>query len=85
MDYENGNGPNPYLPADDRGSKDDRYWLFRDSKLLMWLAGCYPVFITLVYLVIGFWLDMWHPGWMLFLTIPLFYSYYHVVKKNSLT
>jgi transcriptional regulator with XRE-family HTH domain len=34
----------------------------------------YPVLVTLVYLLIGFLLDLWHPGWMLFLTIPVYYT-----------
>ena len=33
----------------------------------------YPVLVTLVYLFIGFMFGWWHPGWMLFLTIPLYY------------
>lgn len=33
----------------------------------------YPVFIAFVYLFIGFVFRWWHPGWMLFLTIPLYY------------
>ena len=35
----------------------------------------YPLFITLAYLLMGFWLHWWHPGWMLFLTVPLYYWY----------
>jgi multidrug efflux pump subunit AcrB len=33
----------------------------------------YPIFITILYLVLGFAFDLWHPGWLLFMTIPLFY------------
>jgi len=33
----------------------------------------YPVLITFIYLVIGFLFNLWHPGWLLFLTIPLHY------------
>ena len=36
-------------------------------------AGVYPIFITGLYLVLGFLFGLWHPGWLLFLTIPLFY------------
>lgn len=41
---------------------------------LMGLDGVYPVVITVVYLITGFLLDNWHPGWMLYLTIPLYYA-----------
>ena len=40
---------------------------------LIGLDAAYPVVITVVYLVTGFLLDNWHPGWMLYLTIPLYY------------
>lgn len=33
----------------------------------------YPVLVTAVYLLLGFVWDLWHPGWLLYLTIPLFY------------
>ncbi|NLI20421.1 MAG: efflux RND transporter permease subunit [Clostridiales bacterium] len=33
----------------------------------------YPIFITGLYLVLGFLFGLWHPGWLLFLTIPLYY------------
>ncbi len=33
----------------------------------------YPLFIVVSYLLLGFLLNLWHPGWLLFLTIPIFY------------
>ena len=42
--------------------------------------GIYPIFITGLYLVLGFLFGLWHPGWLLFLTIPLFY----MKPKNSM-
>ena len=33
----------------------------------------YPLFITTLYLVLGFFFNQWHPGWLVFLTIPLHY------------
>lgn len=35
----------------------------------------YPVLVTLVYMCIGVFFGWWHPGWMLFLTIPLYYIF----------
>ncbi len=37
------------------------------------LAGVYPLLIVGLYLLLGFGMNLWHPGWLLFLTIPLFY------------
>ena len=39
------------------------------------LEEVYALIVTMVYLLTGFLLDNWHPGWMLFLTIPLYYSF----------
>ena len=33
----------------------------------------YPVFITFLFLCLGIFLHLWHPAWILFLTIPVFY------------
>ena len=38
-----------------------------------WYAFPYPVLVVILYLAIGFWRDIWHPTWLLFLTIPVFY------------
>jgi len=31
----------------------------------------YPLFCAIVYMCLGFFLDWWHPGWLIFLTIPI--------------
>lgn len=33
----------------------------------------YPVVVSFLYLVLGFAFHLWHPGWLIFLTIPLYY------------
>lgn len=33
----------------------------------------YPLIVAFAYLVLGFCFHLWHPGWIIFLTIPLFY------------
>ena len=33
----------------------------------------YPVWVTAAYLILGFVFHLWHPGWIIFLTVPLFY------------
>lgn len=30
-----------------------------------------PLLATIVYLLLGFCADAWHPGWIIFLTIPV--------------
>lgn len=33
----------------------------------------YGALVTVIYLVLGFCFHLWHPGWIIFLTVPLFY------------
>ena len=33
----------------------------------------YPVAVAFAYLLLGFVFNLWHPGWIIFLTIPLYY------------
>jgi transcriptional regulator with XRE-family HTH domain len=47
------------------------------------LEGVYPVLITILYLVLGFLFDLWHPGWMLYMTIPIFYAWVGNQKKKN--
>jgi len=37
------------------------------------MGSLYPILITGLYLVLGFCFHLWHPGWLLFLTIPIYY------------
>ena len=41
---------------------------------------CYPVLVSLLYLIAGFTLNLWHPGWLAFLTIP---AYYWAINMNK--
>lgn len=34
----------------------------------------FPTLVVVIYLFLGFFLNMWHPGWLVFLLIPLYYS-----------
>lgn len=43
------------------------------SGMSLWLAFPYPVFITILFLLLGCF-GWWHPGWLVFLTIPLYYT-----------
>ncbi len=37
--------------------------------------GSFPVLCALIYLLLGFLGDLWHPGWLIFLTIPIYYTF----------
>ena len=36
----------------------------------------YPMVISGLYLVLGVFFNLWHPGWLIFLTIPLHYIHF---------
>ncbi|MBR6571978.1 MAG: hypothetical protein IKK75_16145 [Clostridia bacterium] len=42
----------------------------------------YPTVIVILYLILGAVFDLWHPGWLLFLTIPLNYLHFNSMKER---
>ena len=48
-----------------------------------WYAFPYPVVILLIYLIIGFWQNIWHPTWLIFLTIPIYYTLVAMGRANG--
>ena len=58
------------------GKKYDRYSIF---------LGNFPftALICILYIIIGTLFQAWHPGWLLFLLIPLWYSFVSAVKHEN--
>lgn len=46
-------------------------------------AFAYPVFITAIYLSIGMFMQIWHPTWIIFLTIPIYYVIANTFKQKK--
>lgn len=44
------------------------------GKPMNWYAFPYPVIVVIVFVLLGTMLDIWHPAWLLFLTIPMYYT-----------
>lgn len=42
----------------------------------------YPVFVSALYLVAGMCFDRWHPEWIIFLTIPVYYTITGSIEKH---
>lgn len=38
------------------------------------LSFPYPAALPFLYMVLGFGFGLWHPGWLIFLTVPLYYG-----------
>ena len=42
----------------------------------------FPIFITVIYLILGVYFNLWHPFWFLFLLIPVYYPIIDLFKKK---
>lgn len=47
-----------------------------------WLTFPYPILCVIVFLCAGFFMGAWHPGWVVFLTIPLYYWIAHIIEND---
>ncbi len=47
-------------------------------------AFLYPVFVTAIFLAVGLIFHVWHPTWVLFVTIPAFYAICDSVNKSRM-
>lgn len=64
----------PLQPGDPEDPlPEGSYFDHKKDKQRQALNGLYPMIIAGIYLVLGCLFNLWHPGWLLFLTIPLFY------------
>jgi len=48
-----------------------------------WIGFPYPVLCVIIYLILGFCFDAWHPAWLVFLTIPIFYWLFPHFKNRD--
>lgn len=47
-----------------------------------WLSFPYPILCVVVFLLIGIFIGAWHPGWIVFLTIPLYYWIANIIEND---
>lgn len=47
-----------------------------------WATFPYPIACVIIYLIMGFVFGWWHPGWVIFLTIPIYYWIVRVVEDD---
>ena len=41
----------------------------------------FPTIVIILYLIMGFVFNLWHPGWLIFLLIPLYYAMIPMFKS----
>lgn len=49
-----------------------------------WSSFPYPVVCACIYLIIGFCFGWWHPGWIIFLTIPFYYWLAKTIQSDPI-
>lgn len=59
------------------GEKYDKDWFSHHAHFPMFLV------ITIAYLIIGCIWNAWHPGWLLFLLIPIWHSLVEAIEKKN--
>lgn len=59
------------------GEKYDKEWLKRIHHFP------FAVVICVAYILLGALFNTWHPGWLLFLLIPLWHSFWEAVRKEN--
>lgn len=52
-----------------------------DKKIMILSHMVFPVLCVAIYLFLGIVGDFWHPGWMIFLGIPLYYGLVFITSK----
>lgn len=57
-------------------------YVWDPTKDKLWLQFPYPILATVAYLVMGFVWNLWHPGWIVFLTIPVYYWLANAITKR---
>ena len=56
-------------------------YIATDKKAKILTHTVFPVLCIVIYLFIGFTEGFWHPGWMIFLGIPLYYGLVFVTSR----
>ena len=42
-----------------------------------------PIIVTAIYLMLGFLCNLWHPGWLIFFAIPVYYQFVTMFSTND--
>lgn len=61
----------------DGGQKYDKEWYSHHHHFPMWIV------IAVLYFVIGVMWNAWHPGWLLFLFIPIWHSLVEAIYRKN--
>ena len=54
-----------------------------ELSINLWHTVPYPLIVTIIYLIMGFGWRLWHPGWIVFLTIPVYYCIADAILRRK--
>ena len=78
-----GPAPHPYagapVPPQQQAGPCDAPGPHRRSP---WMTFPYPVLCVILFLLVGFLFGAWHPAWVIFLTIPLYYWIARIIEND---
>lgn len=70
--FEQPNGQEDSRKAAIRALRNQRRQIWK--RIHVRYDAAFPLLILLVYMVLGVFCDLWHPAWLLFLLIPVYYA-----------
>lgn len=65
--------------------KDDEVIIKKEHNQSFWVLFPYPVFVTVVFLILGLVWGLWYISWILFVTIPVYYSIVNAIHHKNLS
>ncbi len=69
--------------VNDKNDEEDRD-VSLNVKHNLWIALPFPFIIAVVYVVLGVIYNLWHPAWLLFLLISVYYDFVKMFTSKSL-
>ncbi len=82
-DDENDEGARVYQSGDGKVNIKVNTNFPKPNTAAFWLSVPYPIICTILYLYLGFTFGTWGIHWVLFLTIPLYYSLIEAIRKRK--
>lgn len=71
------------IQEEDDDEDDEKKLSAGQRAILAIVGGSASLIITLIYLIVGFCFDLWHPTWILFMMIPVVASFADAIVKKD--
>ena len=66
-----------------QADKDHLFINGKDYKKSPWYRVPFGTIVTVIFILLGCIYQIWHPAWLLFMTIPLYYSLVHAIQTRD--